>query len=102
VTYWTLNLWKAYLHSTRLSPVPVSPLRKAAHHFFPQAGLKAASVNLQTQQVSATHHMWLPPPTWNTIQSSFWADWTPTLNKTEKHKQWSATESRGGWNAELT
>jgi hypothetical protein len=59
------------------------------HHFFLSSS-KAVHVNLQNEQVSITHHAWLPyQPSKNIIQCSPWADWTSPLKKTEQHRQWT-------------
>jgi hypothetical protein len=63
-------------------------LRKVAQDFSLTATSKATCLNLQHEQMSIMHHFWLPyPPPWKIIQHSPWADWIPTPNKTEKHKQ---------------
>jgi hypothetical protein len=55
----TLNLWKDPLPCpAALNPVPVSIcLEKSSMLFLSASLLQAAHVNLQTQQVSNTHHM---------------------------------------------
>jgi hypothetical protein len=81
-TYWIANLWKAYEHPA------VSALRKAAHHFSPLAGFKAACINLQTQQVSNMHHMQPSYPSPENAHPVQPLDrLNSTLNNTEKHKQ---------------
>jgi hypothetical protein len=84
VTSWTPNLWKVSLYHTTLT--------EAACHFSPPASYQAVCMNLQNEQVSITHHAWLPyPPPGNIIQHSPWTDWI-SPNTTEKHKQWTVIQ----------
>jgi hypothetical protein len=56
-------------------------------------------VNLQNEQMSIMHHVWLPyQPPRNIIQHSSWADWTlhPTKLESINSLLKSKTNSRGG------
>jgi hypothetical protein len=103
-TSWIPNSWKAsYALPCRTESQEVCALRKEAYHYTPPASFKAVCINLQTQQVSNTHHKWLPHPSpKNIIQCS--PGWVEPLTQ-QNWKSWTEncnlTLTAGvGWNAE--
>jgi hypothetical protein len=84
--YRTPIMWKAYLCSTRLNPVPVSfCIEKSQQPFL--STHPVARVNLQTQHVSTTQHT-LPPPHMEHNPTKLVDRLNPALNKTENNRQW--------------
>jgi hypothetical protein len=90
VTPWTLNPWKASLHTAML--------RKVAYYFSPLAGSKPVCTNLQNEQVSnSTVPDSLTYPPGNIIHCSpKQTEIPPKKLKSINNELQSNTDSRGG------